>query len=199
MLAELTTNTFVSGMIEAFEAKSNDLISFSDSNKFDFDQFMDGLEDDVLTDGDSAQFAAGVLYAASNQTIDKRDYIVGCSIHDDRLNNRLTNAFDAYNAGDLRTGNRKMRKIDGNFRNSMAACSETNAYFEQIDAAEVAFFNQKEWRKTARVNYDANKAYVDQQWEFCLDRWNLGVYFDAAMFYTRVTMALSGSSPLAAF
>ena len=124
---------------------------------------------------------------------------MGCSVHDERLNRRLTNAFDAYNAGDLKGGNRKMRKIDGNFRNSMAACEETNGYFEQIDAAEVAFFNQKAWKKTARANYDANKAYVDQQWEFCLDRWNLGVYFDAAMFYTRVTMALSGASPLATF
>ena len=92
-----------------------------------------------------------------------------------------------------------MGKIDENFRDSMHICYATNGYFEQIEAAEVAFFSQTEWKKTARANYDANKAYVDQQWEFCLDRWNLGVYFDAGMFYTRVAMALSGASPLATF
>ena len=54
MLAELTQNTFVSGMIEAFEAKTNDLASFSDSNKFDLNQWIEGLEGDELTDGDSA-------------------------------------------------------------------------------------------------------------------------------------------------
>ena len=124
---------------------------------------------------------------------------MGCSVGDEYLTERLGAAFTAYNEGDYTTGNKKMRNVDGPYRRSMKKCKKTNGYFKQIDAASDAFFSQKGWKKTARANYDANKAYVDQQWEFYLDRWNLGVYFDAAMFYTRVTMALSGASPLATF
>ena len=54
MLAELTQNTFVSGMIEAFEAKTNDLASFTNSNKFDLDQWIEGLEGGEVADADSA-------------------------------------------------------------------------------------------------------------------------------------------------
>ena len=194
MLAELTQNTFVTGMIKVLDtAVHKSDIKESVNTHFDFEQYIAGLEDEVntdLTDGDSAQFAAGVLYAASNQTIDERDYIVSCSVHDERLNRRLGNAFIDYNAGNLRGGNRKMRKIDNNYRNSMANCTETNDYFERIDAQTDAFLNQKAWRDEARANYDANKDYVDQQWQFCLDSWNQGIYFNAGMFYTRVAMAL---------
>ena len=137
MLAELTQNTFVSDMIKAVDTAVHEDIKDSVNTHFDFEQYIAGLEDESntdLTDGDSAQFAAGVLYAASNQTIDERDYIVSCSIHDERLNTRLENAFIAYNAGNLKLGNRKMRKIDRNYRKSMVNCTETNDYFNRIDA-----------------------------------------------------------------
>ena len=191
MLAELTQNTFVSGMIKAFD----DIKMPAEepvNTHFDFDQYIAGIEDEepTLTAEDSAQFAAGVLYAASNQTIDERDYIVSCSVNVDRLNSNLANAFGAYNDGKLRKCNTIMRNIDGPYRRSMKRCTETNPSFARIDAQTDAFLAQKEWRKIARANYDANKDYVDQQWQFCLDSYNSGIYFNAGMFYTRVTMAL---------
>ena len=47
-----------------------------------------------------------------------------------------------------------------------------------------------------QANYDANKDYIDQQWGFYLDRWSLGVHFDAGMFYERVWLKLTGIAPI---
>ncbi len=166
MLAELTQNTFVSGMIKVLDnAVHEDIIAKQSTiTEFDFDQYLAGLEDSAttdLTDGDTAQFAAGVLYAASNQTIDERDYIVSCSVSNERLNTKLSNAFVDYNAGNLKAGNQKMRNIDRGYRRSMANCTETNEYFSRIDAQSDAFLNQEAWRDEARANYNANKDYID--------------------------------------
>merc|ERR1712210_232172 len=107
---------------------------------FNINSFISSLADDegYLVNGDSAQFASGYLYAGSDQLVDKRDYIVGCTKHNDEL--------------------------------------------ATMGAEDAAFFNSKDWDKTLEKNYKENKDYVDQQWGFCIDRWNLGVYFDSGMF-----------------
>ena len=49
---------------------------------FDAAQDLDFVDSMFATDlvaGDSAEFAAGLLYAYSSQTIDARDYLVSCS------------------------------------------------------------------------------------------------------------------------
>ena len=62
-----------------------------------------------------------------------------------------------------------------------------------MNAEKDAFFEQDGWKQTARQNYDANQDYIDQQWDYALNSWNTGVYFNAGMFYGRVFGALSAS------
>ena len=54
-----------------------------------------------LNDGDSAQFAAGILYAVSGQMIPESDlaYIIDCSVQNEHLDHDLTRAFYYYSAG----------------------------------------------------------------------------------------------------
>ena len=59
-----------------------------------------------------------------------------------------------------------------------------------------AFFKQDKWDDIVKANYKANKDFIDQQWQFCLDSWNTGIYFNSGMFYIRVWMALSGVTPI---
>ena len=47
-----------------------------------------------LNEGDSAQWAAGLLFATSKQTIDARDYLVGCSTWNTRLDQKLERAYE---------------------------------------------------------------------------------------------------------
>ena len=39
-------------------------------------------------------------------------------------------------------------------------------------------------------NYATNKKYIDESWKNYLERWEMGVYFDAGMFYGRTLLAL---------
>ena len=168
---------------------------------FDIDGFIDALKDifdksGYLVEGDSAQFAAGYLYAASGQYIDKRDYIVGCSQHDDDLDRILEDAFAAYNNGDEDRGDQNLVKSHDKYQGSMSTCDDTNGYFKQLDDLNADFFAQKNWKDTVKNNYDSNKDYIDQQWQFCLDAWNTGVYFNSGMFYERVWLSMSGIAPI---
>ena len=78
-----------------------------------------------LVEGDSAQFAAGILYAGSGQFIDERDYLVGCSKQRDGLDNKLEGAYEAYSTGDMKLGNRKMKRAILKYRYSMQECTDT--------------------------------------------------------------------------
>ena len=53
-----------------------------DYQELDIEKFIQGLEDGPI---DSAGFAAGVLYSATKQYVDRRDYIAECSYQDDAL------------------------------------------------------------------------------------------------------------------
>ena len=77
------------------------------------------------------------------------------------------------------------------FRKSFAECEETNEAFDEMANTIEAFFNMDDWNSVVRQNYYNNKALVDQQWQFGLDRWNQGVYFDAGMFYGRAWRILA--------
>ena len=101
------------------------------STAFDIAGFISAFSasEGYLIEGDSAQFAAGSLYAASNQYIDKRAYLVGCSKHDDELDQLLEDAFAAFNKGDTDTGTSKINDSEDHFETSMKSCSDTNDYF----------------------------------------------------------------------
>ena len=154
--------------------------NFGDSN---------GLPSDT-----TAQFSAGLLYAWSGQTIDKRDYLVDCTIPLPRAKRQLRKAFDDYNAGDLDAGNKHMRKIQPSWQLSMILCPATWFDFRAMIKEKDDFFARDDWPTVANQNYDANKDYVDQQWQFALNSWNTGVYFNAGMFYGRVFATLSATT-----
>merc|ERR1719151_92262 len=79
---------------------------------FNINSFISSLADDegYLVNGDSAQFASGYLYAGSDQLVDKRDYIVGCTKHNDELDQILEDAFAAFNKNDMKTGTKKIQE-----------------------------------------------------------------------------------------
>ena len=136
--------------------------------------------------GDSAQFAAGLLYAYSNQTVDARDYLVKCSTQVNKLDNKLEKAFTSYTAEDYHMGNYAFRKMEDPFRRSMVDCHDTNQYFEEIASTAHTFFEQYVWREIMKENYAAEQALVDQYMQDYLTSWDQGVYFNAGMFYGRV-------------
>ena len=75
-------------------------------------QKNDSYQGDILNVGDSAEFAAGMIYAYSGQTSDVRDYLVECSVHNDHLDKHLTRAFFYYSDGpkrDLHHANNAMK------------------------------------------------------------------------------------------
>ena len=80
------------------------------------------------------------------------------------------------------------------WRESMAACTDTNPDFERLNERFDAFFTAEDWEETARANYAANQAAVDQNWQFALDSWNTKVYFNAGMFYARVLDTLTANA-----
>ena len=145
---------------------------------------------DELPGDAAAQFAAGLLYGNSQGTIDKRDYIVGCTWGNYFRDRKLAKAFTKYNEGDIAKGNRAMDKAEPWWRLSMLTCWETNHYFRAMNKAKEAFLARDDYQEVAQANYEANKAYVDQQWANCLLTWNQGVYFNAGMFYGYVGAAL---------
>ena len=159
----------------------------------DMDQF-EAIVD--LQEGDSAQWYAGVLYAYSGQTNDSRDYLVGCSVQVEKLDNKLARAYKKYGKEQYSRGNWKISKTEDFFRESMAACDDTNDVFEEIASKAHDFFAQDNWKEIASANYEANKALADQQWALGMNSWERGVYFDAGMFYGRCWNLLTTGSIL---
>ena len=95
---------------------------------------------DALPSDTTAQFSAGLLYAWSGQTVDQRDYLVGCTLEIPRVKRQLGKAFDDYNAGDDRAGNQHMKKATPWWRLQMVTCWKTTKYFNKIDEALDTFF-----------------------------------------------------------
>ena len=152
---------------------------------------MNGLPKDA-----PAQFAAGVLYGASNGTIDERDYILGCTWSNPILRRHLNKAFKNYNAGKDQKGNKQMQKAEPWFSASMITCWKTAKYFRRIDDAMDKFFAREDWNTVVQDNYSANQDYIDQQWGYTLKTWNEGVYFNAGMFYAQTFAALAASEEI---
>mmetsp|Transcript_1247 Transcript_1247/g.1653 ORF Transcript_1247/g.1653 Transcript_1247/m.1653 type:complete len:181 (-) Transcript_1247:188-730(-) len=144
-----------------------------------------------LPDDAAAQWAAGLLYGASKGTIDKRDYIVGCSWSSPIVKRQLTKAYDHYEAGEHQEGNKHMKKAEPWWRLSMATCWKTNKHFNRMHRAKNEFFNRDDWKDIVQGNYDENRDYIDQQWAYSLKSWDEGVYFNAGMFYAYTFAALS--------
>ena len=165
---------------------------FSLAGRFEREDPSDAIVD--LQEGDSAQWAAGLLYAYSKQTNDSRDYIVGCSVQVDKLDKRLARAYKKYGKGQSHRGNWLISMTEDLFRESMAACDDTNPDFEELAEQAHDFFAQENWNEIASANYQANKALADHQWGLGLNSWERGVYFDAAMFYGRCwNLLMTGS------
>ena len=145
---------------------------------------------DALPADTTAQFNAGLLYAWSGQTIDERDYLVGCTLEIPPAKRQLGEAWDSYSAGNDDAGNLHMRLAKPWMRLSMVFCDETHDDFKDLIDDYDTFFARKHWEIIAKKNYLLNKKYVDEQWEDALKSWNTGVYFNAGMFYGRTWAAL---------
>ena len=121
----------------------------------------------ILREGDSAQFAAGLLYAYLGQVEDDRDEIVACSEQIDRLDTKLVRAFEKYEVDNYSSGNKEIRNTEPYYRSSMANCPDRiNDLFEEMADKSHNFFNQEGWRLVVDSNYADQKDLVDQQWEF---------------------------------
>ena len=150
-----------------------------------------------LNAGDSAEFAAGMIYAYSGQTSDVRDYLVECSVQNSYLDRHLTNAFYFYSDGpdrDVHQGNTAMKRSNQFATESMADCADTQDQWQAIVDNAEAFTTSEDWMDTVRANYAANTAVIDHLWSFYLSEFGNGVYFNAGMFYGRTYMALSTGS-----
>ena len=174
-----------------FHHQHDEPAEFSLAGLFEQDWEEGPFEIIDLQEGDSAQWAAGLLYAYTKQETDARDYIVGCSAENDKLDTKIARAYKKYGKEDYDGGNIKIARAEKFFRVSMADCEETNETFEEMAQWAHDFFGDESWRDTASANYEANKALVDQQWQYGMDRFNSGVYFDAGMFYGRTWSILA--------
>ena len=150
----------------------------------------------ILPSDTGAQWSAGLLYAWSGQTVDKRDYILQCTNDSPYVNRELGSAFSDYSSGEYWKGNKHMAAIQPAWQSSMIWCFATNQYFDQIRQETTLFFWQPDWHAQALKNYAANKKYIDEQWTNALKTWNEGVYFNAGMFYGRTLLALGAANGL---
>ena len=85
---------------------------------------------DYLVAGDTAQFAAGALYALSGQYIDERDYIVGCSKWLAELDYQMQEGYVAYTEENWDRANNMIKNSEPYWEDSMVDCSRTNPYFD---------------------------------------------------------------------
>ena len=136
------------------------------------------------------QFAAGLLYGYTDQTVDKRDYILGCNHTGPYVRHQLGKAFEAYLVGDDAKGNKHMQRAEPFWRLSMVTCFKTNKYFNKIDHEKDAFLAREDFSDVVQDNYTKNKDYIDSQWSQALKTWEEGVYFNSGMFYARTFKAL---------
>ena len=120
--------------------KATDTVQDSDIFQKIFHKESDAMVNG-LNAGDSAQFAAGLLYAYSGQTVDARDYLVSCSMQNPGLDDKLVSAFDYYNDKNITSGNKNMRDTEPYYRRSMIMCDETNQYFEDMSSAAQDFMS----------------------------------------------------------
>ena len=114
----------------------------------------------------------------------------------DRLDIKLSRAYEKYAEGNYESGNKSIRDSEPYYRDSMEACPETNAAFEEMADRAHDFFAQENWRDIAEANYLANQVLIDQQWSFSLLTWDQGVPFNAGMFYGRVWFLLAYGQPI---
>ena len=161
-----------------------------------FDLYERIFKTNDLVEGDSAQWAAGLLYAYTQQETDARDYLVECSTQIDRLDIKLQRAYSKYGAESYTSGNKEIRNTEPYFRSSMADCAETNDAFEEMADRAHTFFDTDGWRDVATANYEKNKAVIDQQWAYGLTSWDQGVFFNAGMFYGRVWYYMAYGQPI---
>ena len=134
------------------------------AKNFDFDDVHMHRDIRELNAGDSAEWAAGVMYAYSGQKSDVRDYLVGCSTQDARLDKRLARAYKRFGNEKYDKGNNSIQNTESRYRKSMVGCDETNEQFEAMFSAVHAFFDADGWEDTVHGYYQANKDQVDSEW-----------------------------------
>ena len=79
----------------------------------------------TMVEGDSARFAAGFMYAYTKQLEDHQQYLVDCSVQVNQLDVRLTREMKRYGNENYPGGNHALINAEPNWRDSMAACTET--------------------------------------------------------------------------
>ena len=110
----------------------------------------------------------------------------------DSLDDKLVSAYNHYLAAEDKAGSNDIRMAYTLYLDSMKDCDKTNDYFKKIYSDYYDFFGRDDWEDTLKANYKANKDTIDQEWQFGLERWGKGVYFDAGMLYGRTWYALTG-------
>ena len=116
---------------------------------------------DYLVAGDTAQFAAGALYALSGQYIDERDYLPECSEQNKDLDEHLVKAFESYIKKDYEMANKIAADTEKSLFMSMKDCDKTNPFFYVYSDNIHKFFEADDWKTTVDVNYKAQKNLVD--------------------------------------
>ena len=93
---------------------------------FDMNEFIPRGGQDIreLNAGDSAEWAAGVMYAYTGQTVDVRDALVECSTQVEKLDLRLGRAYKRYGKGKYQGGNKAIKNSERFYRESTAGCDD---------------------------------------------------------------------------
>ena len=177
--------------IENAVTNIQDIIPMAIMPELDYTHVSD---EETLAEGDSALFAAGVLYAITGQVLDKQDYLLDCSVQVADLDSALISAWDDYDQDNFDAANETMYNAFDSWGVSMEACDETNRYFDALESNVEWFIGQDNWEDIAQENYTGQEALIDQQWAYFKKVVGEGQFFNAGMFYARCYILLTGGS-----
>ena len=151
-------------MLAELVATTTAVQSLTDAPRFMIDDFNPMGDIKQLNAGDSAEWAAGVMYAYTGQTVDIRDKLVACSVQNDDLDTKLGKAYKRYGNENYDGGNKAMVNSEQFWRISMAKCDETNDQFDAMFTYAHTFFGADDWEDTVHNNYTTLKADIDEEW-----------------------------------
>ena len=181
-------------MIADFLANHHTMFEVNDSFKH-MNQIMSHKGIKELSAGDSAEWAAGVMYAFTGQTVDVRDALVECSTEVDKLDLRLGKAYKRYGNSKFVGGNKAIVRSEQWFRESMANCDEDiMEQFEAMVGKAYDFFDADGWQDVVHENYTAHKDDFNVTWEDMMKTWGYDDFFGAGMFYGRAWNILTKGS-----
>ena len=123
--------------------------------------------------------------------------LAACSTQNLTLDDELARAYTVFKSQSGVEGIQSpIVESEDEFRESMESCDLTNDLYEEIVETTEDFFDQDDWEDTVDANYKSNKIMADHQWSLGLHTWNLGIYYQAGMFYGRYWNILTTGSLL---